>query len=314
LSDSLFTELKRRNVFKVGVAYLVLAWVVVQVTDSAVPALHLPEWVNSFVFFIGAIGFPFALFFAWAFEITPEGIKKESDISPEDSISAHTGRKLDFIIISLLIAALGYFIWKSQLDNNIPVTSSSPQMKDTLDNKPVNFEDYINPASIAVLAFSDLSPNGDQEYFSDGISEEILNVLVKVSSLKVSSRTSAFQFKGTKLGIPEIANQLKVRHIVEGSVRKAGNTIRITAQLIDTKNDTHLWSETYDRPLDTSNLFAIQDEIANAIVEALKETLGLESLNAVKVEQHTTNLTAYELFLQARPLFQSRQEMDKAVE
>ncbi|MBL8781548.1 MAG: tetratricopeptide repeat protein [Alphaproteobacteria bacterium] len=172
----------------------------------------------------------------------------------------------------------------------------------------------ISEASIAVLPFADLSPAKDQAYFSDGMAEEILNVLAKVKGLDVASRTSSFQFKGQELGIPEIAKKLSVRHVVEGSVRKAGATLRITAQLIDTQTDRHLWSETFDRPLTTENIFTIQDEIARAIVKALNQTMGAGAAAQVSVTPATDNLTAYDLFLQARPMFLARRDLDKAEE
>jgi TolB-like protein len=308
---SLFNELKRRNVFKVGTGYLVLSWVIIQVTDTAVPALHLPEWVNSLVFFLGAIGFPFALFFAWAFEITPEGVKKESEVDRDESITTKTGKKLEFAIFGLLVFGLGYFFWESRIEN-VPSNTTISSEVDSASAALISKKPTTNPASIAVLAFSDLSPKGDQEYFSDGISEEILNVLVKIESLEVSSRTSSFQFKGREIGIPEIAKSLKVRHVLEGSVRKAGDTIRITAQLIDAENDKHLWSETYDRPLDVKNIFAIQDEIAHAIVKALSLTLDSKNRASIEVVPTTENLTAYDLFLKARPMFQARSQLNIA--
>jgi len=311
MAISFFEELKRRNVFKVAVAYLVLAWVVVQVTATAVPALHLPDWINTAVFFFGIVGFPFAIFFAWAFEITPDGVKLEADVKRDDSITNQTSQKLNVVIISLLIVALGYFFWKSQGTESEQVQPLTTETTNTIETSPVNGTS-INPASIAVLAFADLSQTGDQEYFSDGISEEILNVLVKVKTLEVSSRTSAFQFKGQELGIPEIADKLQVRHVVEGSVRKSGGTIRITAQLIDAQNDKHLWSETYDRPFDSQNLFAIQDEIANSIVASLSQVLDIENISGIKITASTSDVTAYDLFLTARPLFVTRYDLDTA--
>ncbi|MFT5452771.1 MAG: TolB-like protein [Enterobacterales bacterium] len=274
--------------------------------------MTLPEWISGFIIVVLLVGFPITLIMAWAFEITPEGIKKDSDISPEQSITAHTGRKLDFIIIGLLVAALGYFTWNSQLDNTIPEISSSPQTQDVLDRIPTNIEDTVKSNTIAVLPFADLSQAGDQEYFSDGIAEEILNVLVRINSFKVSSRTSAFQFKGSNKGIPEIAKQLKVRYVLEGSVRKSGETIRITAQLIDAQDDKHLWSENYDRPLSAKNIFAIQDEISNAIVQAMSDELGLAGIKQIKVNAVTNNFTAYELYLRAVPLFFGRIDLDLA--
>lgn len=327
MSDSLFSELKRRNVFRVGMAYVVLAWVVIQVTDVAVPALRLPDWVNSVVFFFGLVGFPFALFFSWVFEMTPDGIKRETDIEEGNSVTKNTGQRLNWFIITALVFATGFMYWKSvntgSQNTGSQVTESAtiknPAFKNNQQGsnqltttKTAQKISKFDPATIAALAFTDLSPNNDQEYFSDGISEEILNVLFKIKQLKVSSRTSSFQFKGRELGITEIAKQLKVKHVLEGSVRKAGKTIRITAQLIDAETDVHLWSETYDRPLSTDNLFAIQDEIAKAIVAELGKTLDIKPDSKIHVKTSTANLTAYELFLKARPLYQARLELKRA--
>jgi len=311
LANSFFTELKRRNVFKVGTAYLVLAWVVIQVTDTAVPALHLPEWINSAVFFFGAIGFPFALFFAWAFEITPDGVKKESDIAPEDSITAHAGQKLNYIIIGLLVIALGYFIYESRFE-------SQPERNAVTENASVKVEPETTKnvtqeakgSSIAVLPFVNMSSDKEQEYFSDGITEEILNVLAKIPKLHVTSRSSAFAFKGKEINITDVAEKLGVNNILEGSVRKSGNRIRITAQLIDARTDTHLWSETYEREL--VDIFAIQDEISQSIAIVLKDVLGG---NKIKNNFPTSNLEAYELFLKGRLAFHKRGDsLDLAID
>lgn len=299
MSDSLFTELKRRNVFKVGIAYLVLAWVVVQITDTAVPALHLPEWIITAVFFFGAIGFPFAVFFAWAFEITPEGMKKESEIAPEDSITAHTGRKLDFIIIGLLVLVAGYFIYESRFEPEV--------------ESPKEVVQKSEGSSIAVLPFVNMSSDPEQEYFSDGISEEILNVLAKIPNLHVTSRSSAFAFKDSKINISEVATKLGVKNVLEGSVRKSGNRIRITAQLIEAGSDKHLWSETYDRKL--TDIFAIQDEISLAIVDALKSKLGLDTQLASR-DMNEVNLDAHNEYLQGRFYVEKRtlRDLEKALE
>ena len=267
MADSLFTELKRRNVFKVGVAYLVMAWVVVQITTEAVPALHLPDWINTAVFFFGIIGFPFAIFFAWAFELTPEGLKREHEVNRDESITHHTSRKLDFVIIGLLVVALGYFIYESRFENETELQNvNSAESSDTggiTENTPTG-------SSIAVLPFVNMSSDPEQEYFSDGISEEILNVLTQIPNLHVTSRSSSFSFKGKENITSEVAAKLGVKNILEGSVRTSGKFIRITAQLITADSDKHLWSETYDRELTVDNIFAIQDEISNAIVSALK--------------------------------------------
>jgi TolB-like protein/Tfp pilus assembly protein PilF len=298
LANSFFTELKKRNVFKVAIAYLVLSWVVIQVTQAAVPALNMPEWVNTVVFFFGIIGFPFALIFAWAFEITPEGIKKESEIAPEESITAHTGRKLDFIIIALMTLALGYFIYESRFQSNstepvtIAVKDSNPSDSKTESAKEPLLES--SASSIAVLPFVNMSSDPEQEYFSDGITEEILNVLAKIPNLQVTSRSSAFAFKGKEINISEVAEVLDVKNILEGSVRKSGTKIRITAQLINAESDKHLWSETYDRELD--DIFKVQDEISAAIVHSLKEKLGI-NLAVVSKSEPVISTEAHDLYL-----------------
>lgn len=305
MSSSIFKELKRRNVYKVGVAYLVLAWVVVQVTTAAVPALHLPEWINSAVFLFGAIGFPFALFFAWEFELTPDGVKRESAISPEDSVTAHTGRKLDFAIIGLLVVALGYFIYESRFapsstDADVVTDAAIAESFQEVSHQPEG-------TSIAVLPFVNMSSDKEQEYFSDGISEEILNVLAQIPKLHVTSRSSSFFYKGSKINISEVANKLGVTNILEGSVRKSGNRIRITAQLIEAETDNHLWSETYDREL--VDIFEIQDEISAAIVMALKTKLGLD-VKAATRDMSKVNLDAHNEYLQGRFYIEKRNRVD----
>jgi TolB-like protein/Flp pilus assembly protein TadD len=305
VADSFFTELKKRNVFKVGIAYLVLAWVVVQVTQAAVPALNMPEWMNTVVFFLGIIGFPFAIFFAWAFEVTPDGIKKESDVAPEDSISSHTSRKLDFTIIGLLVLVAGYFIYESRFQSQsetLVTEASSPEI-----DTPKDAAQEPEGSSIAVLPFVNMSSEPEQEYFSDGISEEILNVLAKIPKLHVTSRSSAFSFKGSKINISEVAKKLGVTNVLEGSVRKAGNRIRITAQLIEAGSDKHLWSETYDREL--TDIFAVQDEISAAIVEALKAKLGLE-VHVAKRDMSNVNLDAHNEYLKGRFYIENRNKDD----
>ena len=282
----LFNELKRRNVFRVAIAYLVIAWLLAQVADLAFDNFGTPEWVSKTVLFLLLLGFPLAVFFAWAFEITPEGLKKEKDVDRSASISHHTGRKLDYSIIVLLVIALGYFVWESRVLDRVPVMASAD-------------------ASIAVLAFENMSPDPENAFFAEGISEEILNVLASIDGLRVASRTSAFSFANTNTPIPEIAAQLDVAHILEGSVRKQGMRVRITAQLIDASTDTHLWSASYDRNLD--DIFAVQEEIAVAISEALMGALGM---GQITVSAPTDDMAAYELFLRGRQLFYQRGEAD----
>jgi len=278
---SFFAELKRRNVFRVAIAYIVLAWIVMQVGDTLAPALHLPESVNSVLAFFLILGFPLAVFFAWAFELTPDGLKLEKNGERDTSITPVTGRKLDRTIIVLLAVALVYFIWHSQ---------TTPTESEELAS---------NDKSIAVLPFQNMSSDAEQEYFSDGLSEELLNLLAKIPELRVSSRTSAFSYKGKDFKISDVGRELDVAHVLEGSVRKSGNKVRITAQLIQTDTDTHMWSETWDRSLD--DVFVIQDEIAKAVVDELKVRL-LGELPQVR----TTDPEAYSLFLQARHLTNQR--------
>ena len=277
MANSFISELKRRNVIKVCIAYLVLAWVVIQVTQAAVPALHLPDWIKTAVFFFALMGLPFVIFASWVFEITPEGIQKETDIATEDSVASHTGRKLDFLIIFMLVIGLGYFIYESRFDESRQNVDSSTS---------------LGP-SIAVLPFADMSGESDQEYFGDGIAEELLNVLAKTEGLRVAARTSSFKFKGTDADIAEIGNALNVKTILEGSIRKSGNQIRVTAQLINVEDGYHLWSETYDREL--KNIFKVQDEISQAIVDKLKLKLDINQSHS-----NETNIEAYEFYLKGR--------------
>lgn len=292
----LFEELKRRNVVRVGVAYAVVGWLILQFVDVIAPTLALPDWFPRAVVVLLLIGLPVALLFSWAYELTPQGVKKTEEVDADESITPSTGRKLDFVIIAALVLALGYFIWERQ---------SFVELDETVVSEPA--EIVPANASIAVLPFTDLSPEGDQGYFADGLSEEILNVLVGVDALTVASRTSSFQFKGREIGVPEIAAELNVAYVLEGSVRKAGGAIRVTGQLIEAATDRHLWSDTFDRELTTENIFAIQDEIASAIVGALGEELDLGVRgDSVEVAASTTNLSAYDVFLRARETFLNR--------
>jgi len=308
---SFFEELKRRNVVRVGIAYIIASWLLLQLTEVLIELLDLPDVACRFVILLLLVGFVPALIFAWAFEMTPEGIKREKDVDRSQSITKRTGHKMDRSIIAVLVLALVYFVYdKFQAEEpaaaNLAVETSL-QAEAITDVEVVQ----IDP-SIAVLPFADLSPEKDQGYFSDGISEELLNLLVRVDGLKVASRTSSFTYKGSALSLAEIAGELKVDHVLEGSVRKADNRIRITAQLIDAKTDRHLWSETFDR--DLVDIFAIQDEIANAIVEALRTELGmLQDTPEISVKADTGNLDAYELYLKARSLFLARTKLEESI-
>jgi len=295
----LFGELKRRNVFRVGAAYLVASWLIIQVAETIFPLFGF-DAAARIVVVVLAIGFIPALVFAWAFELTPEGLKKEKDVDRSASITPHTGRKLDRLIMLVLALALGYFavdkfVFEPQRQTALEREKDAAVEQAHQKGRSEALVESFSDRSIAVLAFADMSPEGDQEYLSDGIAEELLSLLARIPELRVISRASAFSFKGKDLEIPEIAERLNVSHILEGSVRKAGNRVRITAQLIEARSDTHLWSETYDRTLD--DVFAIQDEIAGAVVEQLRIKLLGEAPRVRK-----TDPAAYALYLQARHL------------
>jgi adenylate cyclase len=295
---SLMTELKRRNVFRVGVAYAIVGWLLLEVASVVLPALRLPEWTLTFLVFLVVTGFPLALFFAWAFELTPEGIKRETEIDPGQSVTHATGQKLDYAILGLLVLVIALLL----VDNY--VLEAEPEQAVVAHEPPPAAEKVVRERSIAVLPFENLSDDASNEYFSLGISEELLNVLTRVSSLRVASRTSSFSFMGTNTAIPEIAAQLNVNHVLEGSVRKAGNRVRITAQLIDVDSDSHLWSDTYDRELD--DIFSIQKEIATNIVAAMTQYLTSGRVIARAISPPIADTSAYEIYLQGRYLLALR--------
>ncbi len=217
---SFIKELKRRNVLRVAIAYIVTAWLLLQVADVVLNNIAAPDWVFQAILLLVALGFPFALIFAWAYELTPEGLKKEKDVDRSESITHITGRKQDFMIITVLVLALGYFAFDKFVldpsrDAELVQTTTEAVTEQAAESGIVEATNQ----SIAVLAFADLSPEGDQAYFSDGISEEILNVLAQIPGLQLTSRSSAFSFKGKGVAIPTVAKQLGVANILEGSVR-----------------------------------------------------------------------------------------------
>ena len=274
---SLFAELKRRNVVRVGIAYVVIGWFLAQLAEFAFENFGAPEWVLKTFVVVLLLGMPLALFFAWAFEITPEGVKREKDVDRSQSIAHSTGRKLDFVIIGALVLALGYFVWNDR-------QSGSTELSAELDR------------SIAVLPFVNLSSDQEQEWFADGLTEEILNALTRTPDLLVASRTSSFQFKGQNLDISEIAAALGVAHILEGSVRRGGDRLRVTAQLIRASDGFHLWSETFDRK--PEDVIAIQEDVAFEIANALETAMDPEALKKM-VSAGTRSVAAYEAYLEA---------------
>lgn len=300
---SLFNELKRRNVFRAGAAYIVVAWLIMQVADVILNNIEAPGWIFHVILLLLAIGLPLVLVFAWAFELTPQGLKREHEVDPAQSITPRTGRKLDLMIIGVLALALGYFAYdKFVLDPSRDAELVQAVKVQVAAEPGVAAE---SGKSIAVLPFADLSQEKDQDYFSDGLSEELLNLLAKVPKLRVAARTSSFQFKGKSGDISAIGDKLKVAHVLEGSVRKVGDRIRITTQLIKADDGYHVWSETYERTLD--DIFAIQDDIAAEVVEQLKITLLGDAPTATE-----TDPRAYALYLQARHL--SRQATTESME
>ena len=304
---NLLRELKRRNVIRVGAAYVVIGWLLLQVADTLTPALHLPEWIMSGIALILILGLIPTLLFSWAYELTPDGIKKDSEVDPSASDTSQTGKKLDVITLVAIVGIAALIAWQQMNPRaSAPPTADGASAVASLSSGEIDSAEP-DSASIAVLPFADLSPDKNQSHFSDGIAEEILNVLVRIDSLDVASRTSAFGFKGQEaLGIPAIAAKLNVRHVLEGSVRKSGDRVRITAQLIDAKTDTHLWSDTYDRKLTTENIFAVQDEIAGVIVKQLGLMIGDESTKEPHREVTTDSVDAYEVFLKAQGLYHVR--------
>jgi TolB-like protein/Tfp pilus assembly protein PilF len=305
-----FSELKRRNVFKVAVAYGIVAWLVIQITGTVLPTFNAPQWINQVFTFFVLLGFPLALILAWAFELTPEGIKPTTAVSIEKSITRVTSRRIDFAIIALLGLALVYVVVDQYfLEEDTVVTSINesalPEVSavtgQTEQSAPVPLvaaESERLPNSVAVLPFENLSPDPDDAYFAAGIHEEILNRLAKISDMSVISRTSMLNpdFTNGAMSIPEIAEDLNVEMIMEGSVRFANDQVRIAAQLIDARTDEHLWSEVYQR--DLADVFKVQAEIATHIASALEAELTPEELSSIE-KPLTDSPEAYGLYLKA---------------
>ncbi len=274
----LISELRRRNVFRMAVLYAVAAWLIMQVAGVLIDLAKLPDWIGTTILWLLAVGFPIALIFSWFYEITPEGLRLEKDVDPAESITHVTGRRLDFIVISLLCAAVILFAYDKW---------------------------WIGPPpekSIAVLPFDNLSADPDQDYFSDGLSDTLIHVLAQVSDLKVTAKTSSFYFKGKNIDVGDIARELKVGTILEGSVQIVGDRVRVIAQLVNAGEGTHLWSKSFDR--DLTDIFAVQDEIAQEVVKALMVTM-LDAEEKRLAQRYQPTLEAYgELIL-------GRQQMAK---
>jgi TolB-like protein/tetratricopeptide (TPR) repeat protein len=303
----LIDELKRRNVFRVGAAYVLLGWVVVQVTDTVSPALNLPEWTLAFVTWIGIIGFPIALFFAWAYELTPDGVKREADIDPAESISQATGRRLDIVLIALLVITIGLIAWNiySRAPDEVVQAEVAPSDTDPVDD--------IQPSanSVAVLPLVNMSATADNAFFAGGVHEEILTNLSGIDGLRVVSRTTVLRYTNSDLSVKEIGRELDARYIVEGSVRRIENHVRITVQLIDSVDDAHLWARNYDREL--VDVFAIQSEVAKQITNSLHLEIMPETVGALD-DMPTRSVKAYDMFLKAKSIHRSEYQSESTLQ
>jgi TolB-like protein len=275
-------ELKRRNVFRVAAAYTVVAWVIAQAIDLTADSFGAPDWVMKITLAVLIAGLPIAMLLSWAFELTPEGVVKSEDVPAAKSITPKTGHRLNRLTTVALVIALAFIAWDKLGPDGSPVTPA------------------LTDKSVAVLPFADLSERQDQEWFADGLTEEILNALARLPELKVTARTSSFEFKNTNIDIGEIAARLGVAHVVEGSVRRIGNNLRVTAQLIRAEDGFHLWSDTYDR--NTEDLFEVQNDVAEKVAATLDVILDNEKRERM-FAVGTRNVEAYEAYLKGRDLF-----------
>ncbi len=294
---SFFNELKRRNVFRVAIAYIVMAWLLMQVADVILNNIEAPGWVFRVILLVIGIGFLLALFFAWAFELTPEGLKRDADVTPEQSIAPQTARRMERIILALFALALVFFAFDKFV--------LAPKRESSLVAEAVRVSKDVIPAvsdkSIAVLPFRNRSVLQEDAYFAEGIHDDLLTQLSKVSALRVISRTSMMRYADTTKTIPEIAKELGAAVVLEGAVQRAGEQVRVNVQLIDGASDVHLWAENYDRALTTETIFAIQADIAQAVASATQVVLSPEETSALQVGP-TQNLQAYEAFLRGKLL------------
>ena len=301
-------ELKRRNVIRMAGLYLVGAWLITQVAATLLPVFEAPGWLMKTIVGILALGFIPAMVFAWVFELTPDGLKRDSDVVPEQSIAPQTAQKMNRLIVALLVLAVVYFgVDKFVLapKREAALVANTTQ---TLIKKEALKVQKENENSIAVLPFVNMSGKADEDYFSDGMTEELLNVLAKVPQLKVVARTSVFQFKGKSGDVREIGNKLGVAHILEGCVRRDGQQVRITAQLVRVSDGFHIWSETYDREL--KSVFALQDDIARRIGESLTKSLVVAGSAPVR---EAVDPAAYDEYLKGRSLLRQRTDLPVAI-
>jgi len=313
---SFVSELNRRNVIRVGAAYIVVAWLVIQVAETLFPLFGFGDGPARIVVIVLAIGFVPVLIISWAFELTPEGLKRDSEVDREHSIAPHTGKKLDRMIMIVLVLALAYFAFDKfvldpQRDIDIAASATRAGVEQAREEARL---DMFDDKSVAVLPFTNRSDRQEDEYFTDGMHDEILTRLSRIAALKVISRTSVMHYRDTDKTIPEIARELSVATILEGGVQRSGSQVRINVQLIDAHTDEHLWAEIYDRELTAENLFAIQSEISTAIAEALQAALSPAEKSRV-YDLPTSNLDAYNHYLRGRQWMAARgkEDLEKAL-
>jgi TolB-like protein len=313
---SFFTELKRRNVFRVGIAYIVAAWLLAQVADLVLDVIGASDIVLRTVVALLALGFVPAVIFSWVYEMTPEGIKRETEVDRGESITDHTAKKLDMVTIGLLVVAIAFVAIDRFLPKQgpAPIPTGGIQVFDDSEEKLEPAPVLVDDKSIAVLPFANRSNQDDDLFFTDGIHDDLLTQLAKIRDLKVISRTSVMDYRDTKKNIREIAEELGVATIVEGGVQKVGSRVRINAQLIETASDRHLWAESFDRELTAENIFEIQSEIAREIARAVAANLTPEEEQSL-AEVPTRSLAAYEAYLRARDhMYSSNYTVTQSIE
>ena len=291
---SFFTELRRRNVYRVAALYVIVSWLMLQVTDVVTSILNLPDWTGRLIFVLLAIGLPIALILAWAFELTPDGVRRERDLTPDVSRVAGQRKKIDYVILSSLLVALAYFAWQHDWQSELAGDAA------------------VEIRSIAVLPFENLTNDTEQAFFVAGMHEALIAELSKIEALRVISRTSAMRFKDAGMSVPQIGQELGVEAVIEGSVMKAGDVVRISVQLIEAEDDRHLWSENFDRQI--SDIFALYSELTREIAGQIRITLTADERAQIATTQ-SVDPKVYELYLKGRYLCDnwSPQEMDLGI-
>src|SRR6266704_2369425 len=293
--DNFFSELKRRNVVRMAGLYLVGAWLLTQVASTVLPMFGAPDWLPRSIVILLAIGFIPALIFSWAFELTPQGLKRDEDVRPEESIAPQTARRMNRMIIAVLVLAVAYFAFDKFVLAPRRVAG------------PHDFPAGASAKSIAVLPFDNLSDDKSNAYFAEGIQDEILTRLSKIAALKVISRTSTRKYKSAPDNLHEVGNQLGVANLLEGSVQKIANAVHINVQLIRAATDEHLWAESYNRKLD--DVFGVEGEVASAIADQLNAKISGAEQKAV-AEKPTQNAAAYDAYLRGQSLEHSEYSYD----